>query len=68
MERTARRFLDSMARDKTLKSLAMSEGQHKGLVPMHLLSIGNSAWLPQFIRITPRVHFGGPMRDTASNM
>ena len=68
MERTARRFLDSMARDKTLKSLVMSEGQQKGLVPTHLLSIGDSAWLPQFIRIMPGVHFGSPGRDTASYM
>ena len=68
MERTARRFLDSMARDKTLKSLAMSEGQHKGLAPMHLLSIGERFWLPHFISITPRFHLGSPVRDNASNI
>jgi hypothetical protein len=66
MERTARRFLDSMARNKTLKSLVMSEGQQKGLVPTHLLSIGDSAW--QFNRIMTWVHFGSPGRDTASYM
>ncbi len=57
MERTARRFVDSVARDRTLNSLA-TEQEHRGLAPLHLLSISEShdfleccVYLPRFLLI-----------------
>ena len=46
MERTARRFLDCVTRDKTLsrdRGLSLSDEQQRGLVPLHLLSMGEFA-------------------------
>jgi hypothetical protein len=40
MERTARRFLDCVTRDPTLRGQAIAEDRHRALAPLHLLSIG----------------------------
>jgi hypothetical protein len=44
MERTARRFLDSIVREKVLSQdmhVGVSEEQLRGLAPLHLISLGN---------------------------
>jgi hypothetical protein len=45
MERTARRFIDSIAREKSLlqgRSFVLSEDQQRGLAPIHLISLGQN--------------------------